>query len=153
MANGSKSVSVYIFAQTVGIRPRHKSTAQCICFCLQCSVSLAIGEGAVNIIAGYDARSGLFRSFREPCGLGENARRPHGWSVSSTGSNEARPSRSLAGQVHLRCTQTQSAWSQCRTCRDPSLPARRSVGFPCRCGSLLQRLDSRDMVLARQRVS
>ena len=49
-----KSVSVYMFAQTVGIRPRQKSTAQRICFCPQCSVSLAMGpppEGALNIVA------------------------------------------------------------------------------------------------------
>ena len=51
---GMKSVSVYMFAQTVGIRPRQKSTAQRICFCPQCSVSLAMGpppEGALNIVA------------------------------------------------------------------------------------------------------
>jgi hypothetical protein len=45
---------VYLFAQTVGIRPRQKSTAQRICFCPQCSVSLAMGpppEGALNIAA------------------------------------------------------------------------------------------------------
>jgi hypothetical protein len=43
-----------MFAQTVGIRPRQKSTAQRICFCPQCSVSLAMGpppEGALNIVA------------------------------------------------------------------------------------------------------
>lgn len=54
IAPGSKSVSVYMFAQTVGIRPRQKSTAQRICFCPQCSVSLAMGpppEGALNIVA------------------------------------------------------------------------------------------------------
>lgn len=51
---GHKSVAVYMFAQTVGIRPRQKSTAQRICFCPQCSVSLAMGpppEGALNIAA------------------------------------------------------------------------------------------------------
>ncbi len=51
---GDKSVAVYMFAQTVGIRPRQKSTAQRICFCSQCSVSLAMGpapEGALNIAA------------------------------------------------------------------------------------------------------
>jgi hypothetical protein len=51
---GDKSVAVYMFAQTVGIRPRQKSSAQRICFCPQCSVSLAIGpapEGALNIAA------------------------------------------------------------------------------------------------------
>jgi len=54
IAAGTKSVSVYMFAQTVGIRPRQKSTAQRICFCPQCSVSLAMGpppEGALNIVA------------------------------------------------------------------------------------------------------
>jgi hypothetical protein len=51
---GQKSVAVYMFAQTVGIRPRQKSTAQRICFCPQCSVSLAMGpppEGALNVAA------------------------------------------------------------------------------------------------------
>ena len=51
---GLKSVAVYMFAQTVGIRPRLKSVAQRICFCPQCSVSLAMGpapEGALNIAA------------------------------------------------------------------------------------------------------
>ena len=43
-----------MFAQTVGIKPRQKSTSQRICFCPQCSVSLAMGpppEGALNIAA------------------------------------------------------------------------------------------------------
>jgi hypothetical protein len=43
-----------MFSQTVGIRPRQKSAAQRICFCPQCSVSLAMGpppEGALNIAA------------------------------------------------------------------------------------------------------
>jgi len=51
---GEKSVAIYLFAQTVGIRPRQKSTSQRICFCPQCSVSLAMGpppEGAFNIAA------------------------------------------------------------------------------------------------------
>ena len=51
---GQKSVAVYVFAQTVGVRPRQKSAAQRICFCPQCSVSLAMGpapEGALNIAA------------------------------------------------------------------------------------------------------
>ena len=51
---GDKSVAVYMFAQTVGVRPRQKSSAQRICFCPQCSVSLAMGpppEGALNIAA------------------------------------------------------------------------------------------------------
>jgi hypothetical protein len=51
---GHKSVAVYMFAQTVGIKPRQKSSAQRICFCPQCSVSLAMGpppEGALNIAA------------------------------------------------------------------------------------------------------
>lgn len=45
---------MYMFAQTVGIRPRQKSTAQRISFCPQCSVSLAMGpppEGALNVAA------------------------------------------------------------------------------------------------------
>jgi hypothetical protein len=51
---GQKSVAVYMFAQTVGIRPRQKSPSQRICFCPQCSVSLAMGpppEGALNLAA------------------------------------------------------------------------------------------------------
>jgi len=51
---GHKSVAMYMFAQTVGVRPRQKSSAQRICFCPQCAVSLAMGpppEGALNIAA------------------------------------------------------------------------------------------------------
>src|SRR6195256_4324914 len=51
---GQKSVALYMFAQTVGVRPRQKSGAQRICFCPQCSVSLAMGpppEGALNVAA------------------------------------------------------------------------------------------------------
>jgi hypothetical protein len=51
---GNKSVAVYMFSQTVGIKPRQKSSAQRICFCPQCSVSLAMGpppEGALNLAA------------------------------------------------------------------------------------------------------
>lgn len=51
---GDKSVAVYMFAQTVGVKPRQKSTAQRVCFCPQCAVSLAMGlppEGALNMVA------------------------------------------------------------------------------------------------------
>jgi hypothetical protein len=51
---GQKSVAIYLFAQTVGVRPRQKSASQRISFCPQCSVSLAMGpppEGALNIAA------------------------------------------------------------------------------------------------------
>ena len=51
---GDKSVAVYMFAQTVGVRPRQKSGANRICFCPQCAVSLAMGlppEGALNMVA------------------------------------------------------------------------------------------------------
>ena len=51
---GTKSIAVYMLAQTVGIRPRQKSSAQRICFCAQCCVSLAMGpppEGALNMAA------------------------------------------------------------------------------------------------------
>ena len=54
LETGHKSVAVYMFAQTVGIRPRQKSAAKRICFCPQCSVSLAMGpppEGALNVAA------------------------------------------------------------------------------------------------------
>jgi hypothetical protein len=43
-----------MFAQTVGIKPRQKSSAQRMVFCPQCSVSLALGmspEGALNVAA------------------------------------------------------------------------------------------------------
>ncbi len=56
---GDKSVAVYLFAQTVGVRPRQKSSAQRICFCPQCSVSLAMGpapEGALNLAAWHMIR-------------------------------------------------------------------------------------------------
>jgi hypothetical protein len=52
--SGQKSVALYMFAQTVGVRPRQKSAAQRVCFCPQCSVSLAMGpppEGALNVAA------------------------------------------------------------------------------------------------------
>jgi hypothetical protein len=51
---GQKSVAIYMFAQTVGVKPRQKSASQRICFCAQCSVSLAMGpppEGAFNLAA------------------------------------------------------------------------------------------------------
>jgi hypothetical protein len=51
---GVKSVAVYMFAQTVAVRPRQKSSAQRVCFCAQCCVSLAMGptpEGALNMAA------------------------------------------------------------------------------------------------------
>jgi hypothetical protein len=51
---GRKSLAIYMFAQTVGIRPRQKSTSQRIGFCPQCSVSLAMGpppDGALNLVA------------------------------------------------------------------------------------------------------
>ncbi len=54
LESGQKSVAVYMFAQTVGVRPRQKSAARRICFCPQCSVSLAMGpppEGALNVAA------------------------------------------------------------------------------------------------------
>ena len=51
---GEKSVAVFLFAQTTGVRPRQKSAARRICFCPQCAVSLAMGpapEGALNVAA------------------------------------------------------------------------------------------------------
>jgi hypothetical protein len=49
-----KSVAVYLFAQTVGVKPRQKSGAQRICFWPQCAESLAMGlppEGSLNLAA------------------------------------------------------------------------------------------------------
>jgi hypothetical protein len=43
-----------MFAQTVGVRPKQKSTASRVSFCPQCAVSLAMGlppEGALNMSA------------------------------------------------------------------------------------------------------
>ena len=54
LETGQKSVALYMFAQTVGIKPRQKSTAHRISFCPQCSVSLAMGpppQGALNLAA------------------------------------------------------------------------------------------------------
>lgn len=54
LAAGEKSVAVFLFAQTTGVRPRQKSSARRICFCPQCAVSLAMGpapEGALNVAA------------------------------------------------------------------------------------------------------
>jgi len=54
LESGQKSVAVYMFSQTVGVKPRQKSSAQRINFCPQCSVSLAMGpppEGALNLAA------------------------------------------------------------------------------------------------------
>ena len=54
LETGQKSVALYMFAQTVGIKPRQKSTAHRISFCPQCAVSLAMGpppEGALNMAA------------------------------------------------------------------------------------------------------
>jgi hypothetical protein len=51
---GHKSIAIFLFAQTVGLKPRQKSAARRICFCPQCSVSLAMGPapvGAFNIAA------------------------------------------------------------------------------------------------------
>lgn len=59
---GHKSVAVYMFAQTVGVKPRQKSGAQRICFCPQCAVSLAMGMppegGAQPGGLGHDPRPG-----------------------------------------------------------------------------------------------
>ena len=51
---GHKSLALYMFTQTVGIKPRQKSAAKRVCFCPQCSVSLAMGpppDGALNVAA------------------------------------------------------------------------------------------------------
>lgn len=51
---GHKSIAIYVFAQTVGLRPRQKSSARRVSFCPQCSVSLAMGpapQGAFNMAA------------------------------------------------------------------------------------------------------
>ena len=76
LEGGNKSVAVYMFSQTVGIKPRQKSSAQRINFCPQCSVSLAMGpppEGALNLAAWQMIRD-LVGSDPAPdgSGLGES---------------------------------------------------------------------------------
>ena len=54
LETGHKSVALYMFAQTGGIKPRQKAAAHRISFCPQCSVSLTMGpppEGALNLAA------------------------------------------------------------------------------------------------------
>ena len=54
LGQGTKSVTVYMFAHTVGVRPRQKSSGPRISFCAQCCISLAMGpppEGALNVAA------------------------------------------------------------------------------------------------------
>jgi hypothetical protein len=54
IAPGQKSLALYMFTQTVGVRPRQKSSSPRVSFCPQCAVSLAMGpppEGALNVAA------------------------------------------------------------------------------------------------------
>ena len=95
---GHKSVAVYMFAQTVGIRPRQKSSAQRICFCPQCSVSLAMGpppEGALNIAAWNMIRDLVGSDPALNQAAWENLRGIVG--LLSAGDAESRPRRAAAG--------------------------------------------------------
>ena len=95
---GHKSVAVYMFAQTVGIRPRQKSAAQRICFCPQCSVSLAMGpppEGALNIAAWNMIRDLVGSDPALNQAAWENLRGIVG--LLTAGDTESRPRRAAAG--------------------------------------------------------
>jgi len=49
-----KTIAVFLFAQTTGMKPRQKSSAEKISFCSTCAVSLAMGTapvGALNLAA------------------------------------------------------------------------------------------------------
>ena len=87
-----------MFAQTVGIRPRQKSSAQRICFCPQCSVSLAMGpppEGALNIAAWNMIRDLVGSDPALNQAAWENLRGIVG--LLSAGDAESRPRRAAAG--------------------------------------------------------
>jgi hypothetical protein len=56
---GEAGVSVLLFAQTTGIKPRQKSAARQLRFCPACAVSVALGpcpEGSVNLLAWFALR-------------------------------------------------------------------------------------------------
>jgi hypothetical protein len=92
---GDKSVAVYMFAQTVGVRPRQKSTSQRICFCSQCSVSLAMGpapEGALNIAAWQMIRDLVGADPALNQAAWENLRGVVGL-LPATGTDDERPAR------------------------------------------------------------
>jgi hypothetical protein len=87
-----------MFAQTVGIRPRQKSAAQRICFCPQCSVSLAMGpppEGALNIAAWNMIRDLVGSDPALNQAAWENLRGIVG--LLPAGDAESRPRRAAAG--------------------------------------------------------
>ena len=87
-----------MFAQTVGIRPRQKSSAQRICFCPQCSVSLAMGpppEGALNIAAWNMIRDLVGSDPALNQAAWENLRGIVG--LLTAGDTESRPRRAAAG--------------------------------------------------------
>jgi hypothetical protein len=109
---GHKSVALYLFAQTVGIKPRQKSTAHRISFCPQCSVSLAMGPSpggrAQRCRMGHDPRPGWFRPCTEPGGLGESERSA-GFAASHR--NRWRPSFRSRRRV-FRVLTSRWAWSR-----------------------------------------
>ena len=89
-----KSVAVYMFAQTVGIKPRQKSAAQRICFCPPCSVSLAMGpapEGALNLAAWNMLRDLVASDPALNQAAWENLRGISGLLVPSDSENGTRP--------------------------------------------------------------
>jgi hypothetical protein len=51
LASYDQAISIYMYAQTVGVSPKQKSDSERIKFCPTCSISLAMGpepEGMVN---------------------------------------------------------------------------------------------------------
>jgi hypothetical protein len=68
---GQKSVAVYLFAQTVGIRPRQKSAAQRICFCPHSwpwDFHLTVPS---TLLLEDDPRLRRVESSTEHCGMGD----------------------------------------------------------------------------------
>lgn len=61
-----ESMAIYLFAQTVGLKPRQKSTAHQLRFCPTCAVSRAMGpapEGILNAVAYDMLREIVLRNF------------------------------------------------------------------------------------------
>lgn len=59
IVEGQEQVTIFLFSQTVGIRPRQKSRAYRVQFCTTCAVSTAMGpspETALNIAAWTSLR-------------------------------------------------------------------------------------------------
>lgn len=63
-----QALTIYQFTQTVGVRPKQKSSSRSMKFCPHCSISLALGpppEGALNLAAYEQIRELLGSCDRE----------------------------------------------------------------------------------------